>query len=153
MKDIFIDNNIAKDFATPINPYYKPLIKWLFDYNKNENDAFLVMSKKLMNEYVASAQNCMKSTSIVVIVSKLTREGRINPFSNSDIKEFMSSEYKPKVLRKLRSNFKDRYHIPIVLLSERKIALTKDVNFSFDLENFPKYNVIVEDCPSKVDYK
>lgn len=153
MKDIFIDNNIAKDFATPINPYYKPLIKWLFDYNKNEDDAFLVLSKKLMNEYVASAQSCIKSTNIVLIVDKLTREGRINRFSNNDIKQFMTSTYKPKVLRDLRSSYKDRFHIPIILLSDRKMALTKDVNLGFDLEHFPKHSVTVADCPSKVDYQ
>jgi hypothetical protein len=153
MKDIFIDNNIAKDFATPINPNYKELIKWLINCNNNDNDAYLVLSKKLMNEYVASSQRCIKSTAITTIISQLTREGRINSFSNKDIKDFISSFYKAKVVKKLLSNQKDRLHIPIVLLSERQIALTIDANFSTDLINFPKSNVTVSDCPSKINYK
>ena len=153
MKDIFIDNNVAKDFATPVEDNYKKLIKWILTYNKNENDAYLVVSTKLINEYYSSSQNCLKSTAISNIVVKLTREGRINSFKNKDIKDFMKKEFQKKITKKLLSNTEDRWHIPIVLLSERKIALTIDGNFKHDLENFPKYNVIVSDCPSKIDYE
>ncbi|WP_179333159.1 hypothetical protein [Winogradskyella costae] len=153
MKDIFIDNNIAKDFATPINPDYKELIRWLITYNNNEDDAYLVLSQKLMNEYIASSQSCFKSTAITLIVDKLTKEGRINSFENKEIKAFISTFYKAKVLKKLLSNHKDRFHIPIVVLSNRQIALTIDANFAHDLVNFPKSNVTVSDCPSKINYK
>jgi hypothetical protein len=153
MKDIFIDNNIAKDFATPITPAYKKLIEWVLAYNQNTDDAHLVLSQKLMKEYIASSQNCLKSTAIAIIVTKLTKEGRINSFTNKQIDNFISTYYKPKILKKLLSNHEDRLHIPIVLLSNRKLALTKDANFTTDLLNFPKHTVIVSDCPSKIDYK
>jgi len=153
MKDIFIDNNIAKDFATPVNLNLKELIKWLITYNDDEDDAYLVLSKKLMNEYVASSQNCLKSTGITTIIFKLTREGRINSFTNQEIKGFIASYFKPKTVKKLRCNQKDRLHIPIVLLSNRNIAITKDVDFAHDLVNFPKYKATVTDCPSKINYK
>lgn len=153
MKDIFIDNNIAKDFATPIDPHLKELIKWLITYNDNDDDAFLVLSQKLLNEYIASSQNCSKSTAINIIIDKLTKEGRINNFSNKEIDTFIASHYKAKILKKLRCNQKDRLHIPLILLSVRKLAITKDLNFHHDLINFPKYTVIVADCPSKLNYK
>ena len=153
MKDIFIDNNVAKDFATPINPNYKDLIRWLITYNDDDDDAYLVLSKKLMNEYVASSQSCFKSTAITTIISKLTREGRINSFENKEIKTFISTFYKAKVVKRLRSNQKDRFHIPIVVLSNRQIAITIDANFAYDLVNFPKSNITVSDCPSKINYK
>lgn len=155
MKDIFIDNCIAKDFATPINDNYKSLIKWLFQFDAEniEDNAYLVLSQKLLNEYIDSSQNCSKSSAIPVIISKLTKEGRINRFSNNDIKVFKRLHFKPKVVKRLRSSIKDRDHIPIVMMSERKLALTIDENFAYDLVNFPKFVTVVSDCPSKIDYK
>jgi hypothetical protein len=152
MKDIFIDNNIAKDFSTPINPNYKDLIKWVLTFNDTDNDAYLVLSKKLLTEYVASAQNCIKSTSMPIIIDKLTKEGMINSFTNDEMKAFISKTFKAKIVKKLRSNNKDRFHIPIVLLSNRKIVITKDINFTSDLVNFPKYTVQVSSCPSLINY-
>ena len=31
IKDILVDNNIAKNFKNPANPEYEKLIKWLFE--------------------------------------------------------------------------------------------------------------------------
>ena len=152
MKDIFIDTNIAKSFASPISSHYKMLIQWLITYNNDSDDAFLVLSKKLYNEYVDSCKNCIKPNCIVLIVEKLRREGRLNNFSNKQIKQFSNTYFRPVVLRNLRSNQKDRYHIQIVLLSSRKIALTKDVNFTYDLTHFPRFRATVADCPSKISY-
>ena len=45
-----------------------------------------------------------------------------------------------------------RNHIPIVLLSERKYALTKDKNFTYDLENFPGFKVLVSSHPENIPY-
>jgi len=32
-KDIFIDNNIAKNFTNPLDGEYKKLVQWLMRYN------------------------------------------------------------------------------------------------------------------------
>ena len=45
MKDIFIDNNVAKHFSPPITPSYKTFISWLY------KEGALVVSQKLLNEY------------------------------------------------------------------------------------------------------
>lgn len=47
-KDIFIDNNITKNFANPLDPEYKKLIKWLmaFDEQDKAKNAYLVISNK-----------------------------------------------------------------------------------------------------------
>lgn len=86
MKDIFIDNNIAKNFVTPIDDEYKNLIKWILEYDTNKvsinpeekaNYAHLVVNQKILVEYMRSSYNCHKSTAIPVLISILTRQGRV----------------------------------------------------------------------------
>jgi hypothetical protein len=77
MKDIFIDNNVASRFSNPLDPEYLILINWLKRFNKDDirNCAHLVVSKKLLHEYYASARYAKSNTSIPMIIDQLTREG------------------------------------------------------------------------------
>ena len=36
LKDLFIDNNVAKNFANPLDPEYKKLIQWLMTFDKSD---------------------------------------------------------------------------------------------------------------------
>jgi hypothetical protein len=72
--------------------------------------------------------------------------------SNQDIKDFQKEKYSKWVVKNLRSNKKDWDHIPIVLLSARKYALTIDDNFIFDLINFPGYAVTAVKRPELLNY-
>lgn len=85
-------------------------------------------------------------------MDKLTREGRLVNVSNEEIKKFKNKYFTKAVEKKLRSNNEDRNHIPVVLLSERKYALTKDKNFTYDLENFPGFKVLVSSHPENIPY-
>ena len=88
-----------------------------------------------------------------MIVSKLTREGRLVNISNQQIKNFKNQYFTKTVEKKLQSNDEDREHIPTVLLSDRKYALTYDDNFKYDLEHFPGFTVIVKKRPEDLPYK
>jgi hypothetical protein len=72
--------------------------------------------------------------------------------SNDKIKEFQKIHFTKKIVKNLRSNIEDRYHIPVVLLSERKFALSIDENFIYDLLNFSGFKVCVEKRPEKLSY-
>ena len=55
-KDLFIDNNIAKNFSNPQDEEYIKLTKWLINFDSSDienkdNYAHLVVSKKLLGEY------------------------------------------------------------------------------------------------------
>lgn len=153
-KDIFIDNNIACRFANPMNPEMKKLINWIMKNEEGSDDnAILVVSDKLLHEYMASSQGTYGSTSIPMIVSKLTKEGRLLKISNAEIKEFQRTYFKKKVEKALRSNQEDRNHIPVVLLSDRKFALTNDEKFTYDLEHFPGFQVLVSSRPENLPYE
>ena len=78
LKDIFIDNNIAKNFGNPLDIEYKKLQNWLVD---NPN-AYLVVSNKLLAEYYRSVGQSYYKNSIPSIIDKLTREGRLIKISN-----------------------------------------------------------------------
>ncbi len=152
-KDIFIDNNIACRFANPMDPEMKRLITWIMEYEEGSSDnAVLMVSDKLLREYVASCQGAYGVTSIPTIIGKLTREGRLAKITNAEIKDFQNKYFTKTVERNLRSNEEDRNHIPIVLLSERKFALTNDRNFTYDLAHFPGFKVLVNSRPENLPY-
>ena len=154
MKDIFIDNNIAKNFSNPIDKEYQKLIRWLKTNDKDnpENNAFLVVSKKLIGEYLRSSATAHSNTSIPSIIDFLTRENRLNRISNEMIKDFKRIHFTKKNMKKLKSNNEDREHIPVVLLSFRKFALCLDNKFIEDLSSFSGFTVRVEKRPEKLDY-
>ena len=157
-KDIFVDNNVAKNFSNPQDPEYIKLTEWLLHFDKEDienkdNYAHLVTSHKLLIEYHRSAQNAMSDTSIPVIIDKLTKDGRLNNKTNQEIKDFQTANFTKTVKRKLRSNNEDRNHIPLVLLSDRKYALTLDDNFKYDLDNFTGFSCRVEKKPENLPYK
>ena len=156
-KDIFIDNNIASKFSNPQDKEYIKLTQWLLKFDENDienkdNYAHLVVSKKLLVEYHRSAMTASSDTSIPLIIDKLQRQGRLNNISNQDIRDFQTSHFTKTVKRKLKSNNEDREHIPLVLLSDRKYALTRDDNFKYDLENFSGFTVRVEKKPANLPY-
>ena len=153
-KDIFIDNNIAKNFTNPLDPEYKKLIKWLitFDEKRGANNAYLVVSNKLLAEYHRTSGLSYSLTNITIIIGKLQKEGRLIKISNQAIKEFKRKHFSKKVKRKLTCNQEDRDHIPVVLLSDRKYALSLDIKFLYDLENFPGFIVTVARRPQNLPY-
>ena len=157
-KDIFIDNNIANKFSNPQDKEYIKLTEWLLHFDikdlENINEyAHLVVSKKLLVEYLRSNQNTFVNTSIPMIVAELQKQGRLIFISNDEIKEFKNKFYTKTVEKKLKCNNEDREHLPVVLLSDRKYALSLDENFIFDLKNFKGYNVTIEKRPQDLNYK
>lgn len=157
MKDIFIDNDVTtKHFSNPIDEDYKKLIDWLRTFNDDvENDAHLVLSNFLLREYHESNRNPNSQTNIISIIDEMIKNNRINRIGNKDIKDFQTRHFTKKNLSKLTSNAKDRNHIPAVLLSERKMALSEDRRFLNDLLQFPGFKPIVSFSPDpeRLPYK
>lgn len=153
-KDIFIDNTVAKNFSNPLDPTYKRLVAWLLRYNPviGVDNAHLVLSQKLMEEYISTAAYSRSDTNIVVIIDKLTREGRRVWISNQQIKDFRQRYFKKHVERNLRCNAKDRNHIPAVLLSHRKYALSIDHSFVHDINHFPGFVAQAATRPEDLPY-
>lgn len=157
-RDIFIDNNIACRFANPIDSNYKSLVAWLNDnhiipHDQEDDRAYLVVSNKLLQEYFASCRGALSTNAITNIVNKLMREGRLVKISNEQINTFRNTYFSKAIEKKLKSNAEDRNHIPVVLLSDRKMALTNDDKFTSDLEFFPGFTVIVSNRPEQIPYK
>ncbi len=156
-KDIFIDNNIASRFKNPTDPEYKKLIEWLRKYeepdaNKEDNNAYLVVSNKLLSEYMRSNLNIKDGQNIIQLISKLQSKGRLIFVKNEQIKEFKRVYFTKKVEKKLTCNQEDREHIPLVLLSNRKYALSIDDAFVSDLINFPGFVVTACKRPEDLPY-
>ena len=153
-KDIFIDNNIAsKYFSTPTDEEYKKLIEWLATYNEDEqNDAYLVVSPHLIREYNESNRNARSETNILNLLIEFTKQGRLVNFTKKQIEDFQQKYYSKKVLKNLLSNAKDRNHIPVVVLSDRKMALSEDNNFLSDLKEFSDFEAITAKRPENLNY-
>ena len=141
--DIFVDNNVAKNFCNPVDPHYKVFIKWLSE------EGYLVVSNKILSEYVSSTGGSQSATNIVAIIDRLTRDGRLIKFSRRQCDQFGFSH---RITKALRSNRKDHAHIKVVLLSCRKLALSLDVNFRHDVNNFPGYQAVARARPEELNY-
>ncbi|WP_430907503.1 hypothetical protein [Maribacter sp. 2-571] len=162
MNDIFIDNNIAKNFATPIDPHYKELIQWINEFDKDlvEKEpeklldyAHLVVSQKLLVEYLNSSRDCSKPNAIPSIISRLQIQGRLQKKSKTEIEDFKNEFFTKRIEKSLLSNQEDHPHIVCVLISNRKLCLTYDDNLTADLKDFPGFTVRVEKRPESLNYK
>jgi hypothetical protein len=145
MKDVFIDNCSATRFNNKMESEYLDLYLWLL------NEGVLVVSDKLICEYSRSNSGySMSGRNILILISELTRKGRLHKVGKDQIRKFMSKHFKKSV--KLRSNVNDHHHIPVVMLSNRKLALSLDGNFRYDVNNFPKFKAEAYEFPSDVKY-
>lgn len=162
MKDIFIDSNLAKNFANPVDINYQNLIKWLSNYNQNEveknpenkaNYAHLVVNQKLLVEYLRSSYSCSTATAMPTIINIFTRQGRLIKLEKKQLEDFMGEYFTKKVERRLLSNIEDHCHICSILSSHRKMALTYDANLANDLNSFPGFKVIISDRPENIGYE
>lgn len=143
-KDLLIDNSIAKDFCNPMKFSYKELIQWLFDEGE------LVVTQKLICEYHSSTAGSAAPTNIIAIIAHLIAKGRLIRFNKKTLDDFKFSN---KIEKKLRSNHEDWPNIKAILLSHRKMALSLDNNFIYDVCNFPGYITRVEKRPEDLPYK
>ncbi len=142
--DIFVDNNVAKNFCNPVDLNYKDFIKWLFE------EGHLVVTNKIIHEYVSSTGGSPSPTNMVMIIDRLTRDGRLVKFSRQQLDEFVFGR---RIEGALRSNRKDHPHIKAVLLSNRQLALSLDDNFRYDLNNFPGHRAVARERPEQLNYR
>lgn len=142
--DLFVDSNLSEHFAKPVRPEYRELIRWLSE------EGCLVACQSLIREYHAAVRGATSQTTLVAIVDRLQRDGRIRRFSNKDLRAFRMST---AVRRRLRSNWTDHDFIKIVLLSDRKLGLSEDRNLARDINNFPGHQAKVARAPSEIDYR
>lgn len=157
-KDIFIDTNVASKFSNPQDPEYIKLTKWLMHFDESDesnkdNYAHLVLSNKLIAEYLRSSIGADQTSSIPIIIAKLQRDGRWNMKSNKEIADFKTTHFSKKILRNLNSNAEDHDHIALVLLSDRKMALSYDEKLCNDILNFPGHSCLVAKRPENLPYR
>lgn len=127
MDDIFVDDCVAVKLENPLDPRLSGFVKWL------STVGVLVTSKKILSEYHRSL-SVGGPSNFITILNKLQIDGRIRHFSNGDLKAFPISN---RIARKLRSNKADWWHIRVVMLSDKRRALSFDINFKYDLTHFP----------------
>jgi hypothetical protein len=144
MKDILIDNNVAKNFCNPLDDHYKALVEWLF------NKGFLVVTQRLLIEYSATSALSRSCTSMPALVDHLLRSGRLRKFGKVTLSDF---RFGARVQRSLRSNKEDHDSIKAVMLSERKFALSHDNNLRHDINTFPGYHARAEQQPQDLPYE
>jgi hypothetical protein len=143
MKDVFVDNNVAKNFCNPLDPEYKAFVGWLL------TEGALVVTTRILVEYIRSTGNSTSATNIAAIVDALQRSGRLNRISANALRGFAMAE---RIRRRLRSNTEDHEHIKAVLLSVRKFAISHDDRFRFDLNNYPAYRALAVERPEQLPY-
>jgi hypothetical protein len=142
-RDIFVDNDIAKNFANPLDPHYKDFIYWL------QKKGCLVISNKILVEYGRTCSGCSSLTNILAIISHLQKDNRLIKITNDQLKEFV---FPSKVERKLHSHVKDHDHIKTVILSFRKYAISREWCVCHDINNYPGHNARAARRPQDIPY-
>lgn len=160
-KDIFIDAQIANKFASPPNEYYSELINWILAEDKTNpnNNAALMLSEKLIQEYIGGNRLSKQGTSIGVMINRIIASQRFNSVGMDIIKDFkrkhiFSCKQKQRGVY-LKCNSKDYDHLPLVFYSNRKLAIIDDTGFLYSVLNFPKFSkgVNAQRSPEKLKYK
>jgi len=145
-KDILVDNDAAINFTNPINNHYKKFYKWLFI------EGSLAVCNKLIQQYNSTLRNVNSDTNIVIIIQKLERDKRLNKISNSCLKKL---RIKKHILKKLKAK-NDLHILKTVLLSDRKYAITEDINLIHDINYYPLFEgcrAMAFKCPSELEYE
>ena len=146
IKDIFIDNNVAKNFKNPVDPHYKKLIDWLYECGH------LVLSQKLLKEYYDSNRGNW-GQSIITIINRPTKDERLVRISNEQMENL---RFPKRLDEKYQRLNKDYWHIKAILLSNRKLAIIIDSNFRNAINDHPKHDG-VSACavsrPEEVNYE
>ena len=141
--DLFVDADRSGHFSRPVDPAYRKLIDWL------RSDGHLVVCQSLLREYHDAVRGSSVPTTLVALVEHLQRLGRLKHFGKGAIEAF---RIKKRISRGLRSQQKDRDHMKIVLLSDRKLGISGDIDFCHDVNNYPGYSANVRRHPSEVPY-
>ena len=145
IKDLFVDNNVAKNFKNPADPEYQKLMVWLF------KEGHLVLTPKLLAEYHSSNQGNF-GQSIITIINQLTISGRLVRISTEEMK---AVKFPKRLDEKCLKLNKDYWHLKAILLSNRKIAIIIDKAFRDAVNNHPKFDG-VQACavarPEEIDY-
>ena len=142
--DLFVDADRSGKFCRPVDPAYQDLIEWLL------SDGYLVVCQSLIVEYHRAVQGSSLPTTLIVLLDKLKRQGRLRHFDKKTLDDF---RIRTHVERGLRSNREDRDHLKVVLLSDRRLGISGDVNFCHDANNYPGFTATVDRHPSQVPYR
>lgn len=144
MKDIVLDSMIALNLCTPIQPHYRELAEWLRD------EGIIRYCNYLYGEYSRCCATSPSTTSVIYLIELQNRKGIAGKISNEQLKAF---RFTPKQLRSMKSHTKDHPILKTVLLSERKILVSKEQNLIDDLESFPGADCVCCTEIDQIDYK
>ena len=142
--DLFVDADRSGSFCRPVDPAYRKLIAWL------RSDGQLVVCQSLIREYHDAVRGSTAPTTLVALLEHLQRHGRLKRFGKSALNAFRITKH---IENRLQSEMKDRDHVKIVLLSDRKLGISGDVDFRRDVNNYPGYSAVVRQHPSEVQYE
>jgi hypothetical protein len=144
LKDVFVDNNVAKNFCNPVDPEFKEFVRWLFLRGT------LVVSNKIINEYSRSCGGSHSRSNILVIIDHQLRRKRLMKISNAEID---SIAFTKAELRLIKSNRSDHQHLKVVRLSRRRLVITNDGNFANDVVKLPCISGRASDRPEQLPYR
>lgn len=134
MKDIVIDATAIRLFGVAKDIEFIKFFSWL------QNDGVLTVSSYLIKDY-----NGFRSHYIAALLSHLINSGRFNKIPTKTIKSFKDHHY--------RYRCNDRFHVRLVMLSDRRLALSNDDNFIYDVNNFPGMRSTAARRPSQLPYQ
>ena len=144
MKDILVDNNVAKNFCNPMDENYKDFILWL------RTNGALVVCQKLLVEYYRTCCTSNSDTNVCVLIAELQSDGRLNKINKAQLSAFKI----PKAVRKiLPLHDKDIELLKTTLLSQRRLAITIEKNLRDSINMYPRFKALAVSRPECLKYR
>ena len=138
MKDIVVDTTVMRLLGGAGNPEFVDFFKWL------RRDGVLTVSTYLLKEYSG-----IGSQQIAALIETLRNSNpcRFNKIEKRTIDNFNDGHFR------YTCNVKDHCHVKLVMLSFRKLALSQDLAFVNDVNEFPRHHASASDRPGDLPYK
>lgn len=129
MKDIFIDSNILVDLGTDrATPELVQLVDCIIN---SDCDVHLVITQKILNEYIDTCHFFFRFWQIIIDNQKLNQ---INP------KDLKKRQHVRNYNSCIFCNKEDIWHTEAICLSHRKKCITKDNALQRTINCIPKIN-------------
>ena len=143
MKDIVIDTSAIGCFENPPDKEFKLFLTWI------ETEGAMTVSIPILMEMKCAIQSS-KNSFLSTIINILLSDGRLYVKKEPEINSF---DFTRSRLREFRSNKKDWVHIKLVMISGRKLCLSKDRNLRHDINLYRIHGAHAAEHPKDLAYQ
>ncbi len=135
-RDIVVDTNVIRLYGTALDPAFRQFFTWLF------RRGVLAYSQKLLGEY-----GRLRSNEVAALINHLMTGRRLQKYDRQVIENINDRHFR------YRSNHADRWHVRLVMCTNRRLCLSQDQRLVSDVNRFPRFKSKAAVHPNQLKYQ